>query len=440
MDPALEEKNMNTLSQRLQWFQAARFGIFIHWGIYSVLGRGEQIMSRDLMPLEEYEPLAAEFNPPSDWAKKLAEKVKASGAKYAVLTTRHHDGYCLFKTATTPFNAAETGPERDLVREYVDTFREAGLRIGFYYSIMNWRRHGFWDAEHYPADLPKLVEEIHRQVEELMTNYGKIDILWYDVSAVPGSRTPGLWLGSGVSDNAADFYRSGELNRRVRELQPEILINNRAGTAGDFTTPEQFIQSHGDLAWETCMTLNPAPGWGFLKKSLTDKTVNEVIFNMMDAVRLGGNFLLNVGPDSSGSIDRREGPVLEQIGSWLSVNGEAVYNTMPEGIYDLSAKREQGPCFHYGIWTCRGKTAYLTLFYYPEEYLVVSKIRPEIKKAVVLKDGRELNIEQTSNSRSILRGLPASDTIDMPPVIRVEFAAPPQAVNTRTAAWLDGGF
>jgi alpha-L-fucosidase len=420
--------------ERLQWWRDAKFGMFVHWGCYSVLGRGEQIMSRDVVPLSEYEPIAEEFRPEPDWARRLAQTAVEAGAKYVVLTTRHHDGYCLFETETHDFTGPDTGPGRDLVAEYVDACREAGLKVGFYYSVMNWRWPALWDAEGHPEDLPKMVDEIHTQVYELMHNYGKIDILWYDVSAPPGQRTPGLWKGTSEY-NAGEFYRSDELNRQVRQWQPHILLNNRSGVEGDFTTPEQSTRGEG-AAWETCMTLNPAPGWGYLSHCSVNKTPAEVLYYLLDAARQGGNFLFNVGPRPSGYVDMREARVLDEIGRWLDLHGEAVYGTRPEGIYTSN----QGPMYHYGMWTCKGSTAYFSIFRYPGSELIVSKIAPGIKSAELLTTGQKLELEPMSNSRTKIKGLPADPPDPLAPVVKVEFEAPPRGINTTGAEWLWGEF
>ena len=425
-------------AQRIQWFQEARFGMFVHWGMYSVLGRAEQIMARDLMPLAEYDPLADRFCPAADWADRLAQQAVDAGMKYVVLTTRHHDGYCLFDTATQGFNAAQTGPGRDLIAEYVDAVRRAGLKVGFYYSILNWRWHGTWDPVQYREELPRMVQEVHDQVRELMTQYGKIDILWYDAARLPGSCAHGMWGGSPIREKPADFWRSEELNETARGLQPHILINNRAGVAADLGTPEQSVMADGEgRAWETCMTLNYAPGWGYLRHSMANKTAGEVLFNLIDATRLGGNFLFNVGPGPDGFVDRREADVLAHIGHWMRVHGEAVYGTRPEGVYSLKG-HVQGPEFHYGMWTCKGRTAYLTLFYYPGETLVISKVRPKVCSASLLTTGESLEIEPISNGRTRIKGLPVDPPDALAPVVKVEFDGPPCALVDHGAEWLDG--
>jgi len=429
--------------RRLAWFRDARFGMFVHWGCYAVLGRGEQIMSRDMMPLNEYAELAARFHPAPDWAPRLAARAKAAGAKYVVLTTRHHDGYCLFDTATHDFNAARTGPGRDLIAEYVRALRAEGLRVGFYYSVHTWRWRGFWDPTRYADELPKIVDELHTQVHELMTNYGKIDILWYDVPAVPGARTPGAsgWEGTPVPGAPADFYQTTQLNAEVRRLQPDILINNRSGLPEDFGTPEQHVtpEKEATRAWETCMTLNFAPNWGYLRHSMADKSPGEVLYNFMNAVRLGGNYLFNVGPDARGYVDdQREGKVLASLAAWLERHSEVVYGTRPGRIYEGGSN--QGPCYHYGMFTCKGETAYLTLFYYPGDPLIISRVGPAIRSAELLTTGRKLTVGPLSNARWRLSGLPLDPPDPLAPVVKIEFEAPPFPLTYRDASWLDGQF
>jgi len=424
----------------MEWWRAAKFGMFVHWGCYSVLGRGEQVIVRDLMPLAEYRKAADRFHPASDWADQIADQAVRAGARYVVLTTRHHDGYCLFKTKTDPFNAVETGPGRDLIAEYVQALRKRGLKVGFYYSIINWRWHGLWSPEKYADDLPKLVDEIHEQVHELLTHYGKIDILWYDVPQVPGGHTPGSfgYQATPVPQSASDFYRSTELNAMARELQPHILINNRSGEPEDFGTPEQKITPEKDgRPWEACMTINYAPNWGNIPHSIADKTAGQILYNLMQAVRLGGNFLFNIGPDEIGHVAKRDREALDRIGKWMEKHGEAVYGTSPEGIYP---EANQGPCYQYGMFTCKSCIAYFVLFYYPGDYVVISQIGPDIKRAELMTTGEPLKVEPMSNARWKISGLPSSPPCDLAPVIKIEFAAPPYRLQFSGANWLDGAY
>lgn len=429
-----------SLKSRMAWWHDAKFGMFVHWGCYSVLGRGEQILVRDLMPLTEYAALAEQFHPVADWADQIADQAVRAGARYVVLTTRHHDGYCLFQTKTDSFTAAATGPGRDLIAEYVAALRRRGLKVGFYYSIINWRWRGFWNPAAYPAELPKLVAEIHQQVRELLTNYGKIDILWYDVSTVPGGRTPGAsgYQANPVAQTSADFYRSTELNAMARQLQPHILINNRSGVPEDFGTPEQHITpEQSGRAWEACMTINYAPNWGNIRHSAADKTAGQILYNFIDAVRLGGNFLFNIGPDEHGHVAPRDRAELDRLGKWLATHGEAVYGTSPARIY---GGPKQGPCYHYGMFTCRGNTAYLTVFYYPGEYLIISKVGPGIRKAELLTTGKPLTVERMTNARWKIAGLPATPPGDLAPVIKIEFESPPYLLQFSDEKWLDGQY
>ena len=431
----------STSQDRLHWFREARLGMFVHWGLYSATGRGEQIFYRDIMPEAEYRKLADQFHPPEDWAERLVQEIRNAGMKYAVLGTRHHDGYCLFDTAADDFNSVKTGPGRDLVAEFVTACRAEGLGIGLYYSLLNWRWRGYWSPDRHPEDLPKMAEEVHAQINELMSSYGSIDILWFDGGLVPGEGGHGMWgIGkNAIPQNTAEFYRSHELIKSVRQKQPDILINNRAGIEQDFGTPEQRVrpESRG-RAWETCMTVNFAPGWSHLHQSMADKTPGEVLFHMMDAVRMGGNFLFNVGPMADGSLDARHRAVLEAIGAWLKRNSEAVFGTSPGAIYDFSNGRVQGPMFHYGMWTCREHTGYLTLFYYPGETLVVSKIGPGIRSAELLTSGASLRIEPAANDRVLLRGLPETSPDPLAAVVKVEFESPPYGTAELDSRWLDG--
>ena len=428
----------STRKERMAWWHDAKFGMFVHWGCYSTLGRGEQVLVRDQMPLDEYMAIADDFKPASDWAEKLADHAVASGAKYVVLTTRHHDGYCLWDTATHGFNAAATGPGRDLVAEYVDAVRARGLKIGFYYSVINWRWRGFWDPKGYKDELPQIVDEIHAQVKELMSNYGHIDILWYDVPSVPGQNTPGAFGYDGESIGIAnyEFYRSEELNAMARSLQPHIIINNRSGLPEDFGTPEQHITpEEGGRAWEACMTVNFAPNWANVHHSVADKTPGQLLYHLVQAIRIGGNYLLNVGPDEKGHVCERDGKKLKTIGSWLKRNGEAVYGTVPGKIYEAA---NQGACYHYGMFTTRGKTAYLTLFYYPREYVVISKVGGGLKSAEILATGTRLEITPLRNQRWKVSGLPLDPPDELAPVLKLEFEEEPFLLHYAGASWLDG--
>lgn len=300
------------------WFPQARFGMFVHYGLFSVLGRGEWIMFNEKIPIDRYNPLADEFRAERFDAGALVALAKRGGAGYVVMVTRHHDGFCLWDTRTTPFNTARTAARRDLVREYTDACRRAGLRVGLYHSLMSWQ----WPATYVgpeadPAGWRAMVDETHAQVRELMTDFGRIDLLWYDGCVVPGVSDP---------ETIARHWCSAELNAMVRSLQPDILINDRSSLPEDFSTPEQHLtlpQRH--RLWEMCMTIGDC--WGWRKEDKNLKSATTLIRQLVFCARYGGNLLLNVGPLPDGSIPADQAERLESIGRWMAVNGEAVRGT-----------------------------------------------------------------------------------------------------------------
>ncbi|MHC4886323.1 MAG: alpha-L-fucosidase, partial [Planctomycetota bacterium] len=216
-----------------------------------------------------------------------------------------------------------------------------------------------------------------------------------------------------------------------------ILINNRSGLPEDFGTPEQHItpEEDPDRMWETCMTRNYAPGWAHLPHSMANKTPGEILYNLVNAVRLGGNFLFNVGPDAQGYLDPRDAETVTSIGAWMRRHGEAIYGTRPEKIYD---GHNQGASYHYGMFTCKGSTAYMTLFYYPEDYVIISRIGPAIRSARILTTGKELKVEALSNQRWRLSGLPKTPPDPLAPVLEIEFEAPPYLLTYEGDGWLTG--
>src|SRR5258706_3801418 len=227
--------------RRMKWWHEAKFGMFVHWGLYSVLGRHEWVMEMEGIPATEYQELAKRFNPKPNAARDWARLAKRAGQKYMVMTTKHHEGFCLFDTKTTSYCAPTQGPGRDLVREYVDAARSEGLRVGFYYSLMDWHHPDGARAAADEEARKRFVAYLHEHIRELLTNYGTIDILWYDVA----------W------PLDAKGFESDRMNEMVFTLQPKIIVNNRNRLEGDFSTPEQRIEAaESGRAWETCMTLN----------------------------------------------------------------------------------------------------------------------------------------------------------------------------------------
>ena len=271
--------------QRMQWWHAAKFGMFIHWGLYSARARHEWAMENEAIPIEEYTALTKQFKPKPNAPRDFARLAKAAGQKYMVMTTKHHEGFCLWDTKFTNYNAAKQGPGRDLVREYVEAARAEGLRVGFYYSLMDWHHPDGANCATDEAARRRFVDYTHGLIRELLTNYGKIDVLWYDVA----------W----PLDAAG--WESVKMNEMVFQLQSEIIVNNRNKLQGDFSTPEQRISAEtGGRAWESCMTLNDS--WGYQRADDNWKNARTVIRNLITCARDGGNYLLNIGPRADGSI------------------------------------------------------------------------------------------------------------------------------------------
>lgn len=408
----------SSYSERMQWFHEARFGLFIHWGLYSLLERGEWVMSEERIPKAEYAKLAERFNPKKFDAFAWAKMAAQAGMKYAVLTTRHHDGFCLFDSQVSDFTSVKTAAKRDFVAEYVDAFRRAGLKVGFYYSLLDWRFPGYWDTKAHPESAQAMVEQYHAQVRELMTNYGKIDVLWYD----------GHWING--EDNLARFWRSKEINAWVREKQPHILINNRSGVDEDLDTPEQHVTaSKPGRGWESCMTIGDSCGWGYIRNNPNMKTLPQLLQHLVTAAAGAGNFLLNVGPKPDGTIRNRERKRLQAMGEWLKVNGEAI-----RGSQRCALKNGM-----LGLWTAKGKTGYLHVFRWPGREAVIPLVRSKVQAATLLATGKAVEFRQEHNGRLVLSRLPKNPPHPAVSVIKVEFITKPacQSENDR-AAWLEG--
>jgi Alpha-L-fucosidase len=411
-------KEIITYEERTKWFHEARFGIFIHWGLYSVAGCGEWSMYVDRIPIEEYELLADRFSPDKFNADVWAGLAKEAGAKYMVLTTRHHDGFCLFDSKVSDFTSAKTAAKRDFVAEYVDACRRAGLKVGLYYSWLDWRFPGYFDRMKYPDSFKALTQQAYLHIRELMTNYGKIDILWYDGHWIPDSAEP--WPDPASPFNSpyipvnewAELWGAKEVNAMVRQLQPNILINDRSGLNEDFDTPEQDVKSsQPGRAWESCMTIGDFNGWGYLNNNPNLKSTTQLIQYLVTAASGGGNYLLNIGPKPDGIIQSEFVSRLQEIGQWLKVNGESIYGS------------ERCPFSGgmLGLTTAKGSTAYAHVFRWQGEEACIPGVAPEVESAYILTTGQQLQISYRSNGRLILKGLPDSPPDPHDTVIALKF-------------------
>ncbi|MBI2844257.1 MAG: alpha-L-fucosidase [Armatimonadetes bacterium] len=388
------ENALLSYEERMRWFHQARFGIFIHWGLYSILGRGEWVMKVEHIPAEEYAEMAKQFNPSKFDARNWMSLIKESGAKYVVLTTRHHDGFCLYDSKVSDFTSVKTAARRDFVAEYVGAARDAGLKVGFYYSWLDWRFPGYYDHKAQPDSAKAMVDQAGEQIRELMTNYGKIDILWYD-----GHWVPGL-----AEEELADFWHSREVNAMVRSLQPHILINNRCGLTEDIDTPEQHVTaSQPGRGWESCMTMGDACGWGYIHNNPNFKTSTQLIQYLVTAASTEGNFLLNIGPKPDGTIREEEAERLKAIGKWVKVNGESVFGSRrypfevsPWGVGMI------------GTGTAKEDNVYIHVFRWPQQgEICIPGFSKKIISAIILGTGQTVTVELASNGRTFLKALPA---------------------------------
>lgn len=338
--PSKEYKtNYEQVMKRTEWWREARFGMFIHFGAYAVPARGEWVKTNERLTTEQYQKYIDAFNPVDFDAKAWAKTAKAAGMKYAVLTAKHHDGYCLFDSKLTDYKLTSRFGGRDLVREFLDAFRSEGIKVGLYYSIIDWHHPNYPNVGNHPQfddkeyakrafNWDNYLKYMHGQVEELVKNYGKIDIMWFDYS---------------FDYYSGEKWKAKELVEMVRKYQPEIILDNRleihdgssskqriVKTLGDFETPEQGIpdlpleDKYGNpIPWETCLTLNGV--WGYSELDHNWKLPELIVHSLVNCVSKNGNLLLNVGPDALGNIPTESVDILTEVGKWLDKNGESIY-------------------------------------------------------------------------------------------------------------------
>ena len=421
---------MMTYEERLKWFHEARFGIYVHFGLYSLLERGEWTMYSERISPKDYDHLADMFNPLPGAAREWCRLAKRAGAKYIVLTTRHHEGFSLFDSKYSDFTSAKRGCKRDIVREYVDAARAEGLKVGLYYSLLDWRYPGYFEPAKYPENRDALVEYVHNQVRELMTNYGEISLLEYD----------GGWMPDLNPDKEfqINFWRARELNAMVRELQPGIIINNRSGLQEDLDTPEQVIKAATPgRGCESCMCIGDSCCWGYTRFNPNWKSSTQLIQNLVNAAQGEANYLLNIGPMPDGRLRAEEIERLNDIGDWMLGNEKAIRKSQrceligssQPGVVDLNL---QGP------WTRQGKTGFWHLFRYPGTVATAVRVGTRPVKAKLLATGEELTVAYDEKySKMTISGLPALPYDRHCTVIEVEFEDIPRLQpEPDKAAWL----
>lgn len=391
--------------KRTEWFRAARFGMFIHWGLYAIPARGEWVKSTERMCDADYDRYFDAFDPkdcnPAEWVR-LAKK---AGMKYVVLTAKHHDGFCLFDSKLTDYKTTNTKLGRDIVREFVDACREEDMGVGLYFSLIDWKHPDYpkYADLHHPMrgnpavrdeviDFERYLAFMHAQVEELVTSYGKIDILWFDFS---------------YGEMSYEKWGASKLIQMVRKHQPHVIIDNRLEAsgealgsvatpeindfAGDFVSPEQVLPPQGvvnfegrPIPWELCTTLNNS--WGYTACDHDYKSPKMLVRKLVECVSKGGNMLLNVSPDANGRIDANSCAILHRIGDWMARNSASLRGA---GIAAL-------PKPEWGYYTQRGNTLYAHILDGPLGPLPLLGLRrDEIVRMTWLHDGSEAKISDS---------------------------------------------
>ena len=381
------------------WFVQDRFGMFIHWGTYAAAARHEWVRSHEEINDADYQQYFDHFDPdlydPKEWAKQA----RAAGMKYAVITAKHHEGFCLWDSKLTDYKAPNTPAGRDLLRPWVEAFRAEGLKVGFYYSLIDWHHPEFPIDIYHPLrnhpdamemnktrDVTKYAEYLHGQVRELLTGFGKIDIVWFDFS-YPGRDYKGM-PGKGHDD-----WQSEKLLKMVRELQPHIIVDNRLDLPAenaDIHTPEQF-QPRGwvhidgkPVVWETCQTFSGS--WGYYRDEYTWKSPEQLIQMLVNSVSSGGNLLMNVGPTARGTFDTRAEAALEVYHEWMRLNGRAIYGcTQSEFTAPPDCR-----------FTQKGKRLYLHVFNWPFRHIHLTGLAGKVEYAQLLHDASEIQFAKSN--------------------------------------------
>lgn len=416
-------------SADLSWFTHDRLGLFVHWGLYSLGARHEWLMSRERIKQTDYERYAGYFEAdlydPVEWAAQA----KRAGMKYVVLTTKHHDGFCLWDSRLTDYTSVKSACGKDLVKAFVEAVREAGLKVGFYHSLLDWHHPDFPVDGYHPRrddadvsaqnagrDLARYRTYLHGQVRELLTEYGKIDYLFFDFSYERTDHNE-IWGGKG-----ADAWGSEALLAMIRDLQPEIIVNDRLAVRGDFVTPEQYQPSTAmevdgvKVPWEACQTLNGS--WGYFRDNYNDKSVDLLIRMLVDGVSKDGNLLLNVGPTGRGDFDDRARLVLAGMGDWMDKHSRSVYGA---GASEFVAPQDVR-------YTQRGSRLYVHVFAWPFEHLHLPGLAGKVEYAQLLNDASEIQMREIDPDLEAfatgIGGQPAGTLSLVLPVRRPDVAVP----------------
>jgi len=402
------------------WFVHDRFGMFIHWGLYALPARHEWVKSQERISTESYEKYFRHFDPdlydPALWADAAAK----AGMKYFVVTTKHHEGFCLWDSALTDYKATNTPYGRDLLHPMVDAFRQRSLKVGFYHSLLDWHHPHYTADIHHPMrdvtdyvaadkdrDLTKYAGYLHGQSRELLSQFGKIDILWYDFSVGAGDKFPG---------KGKEVWQSEKLITLVRELQPDIIVNDRLQIEQDIKTPEQFqprswVMVDGKpVIWEACQTFSGS--WGYHRDEETWKSIDILVQMLIDSVSKGGNLLLNVGPTGRGEFDSRALDRLAGMGEWMKRHSRSIYGcTQAPGEF----KAPQDCRYTYSPTT---KRLYLHIFAWPFRHIHLENMAGKVEYAQLLNDASEVKMTTSVPEESYGAGVENREktllTLDLP--------------------------
>jgi alpha-L-fucosidase len=387
-------KDLQATPEQMQWWRDAKFGLFVHWGPVSLKGteigwsrggerRGRNDKTTGEIPVEVYDNLYQQFNPTQFDAKEWVATAQAAGMKYLVFTSKHHDGFCEFDSKLTTYTIMSSPFKRDVVGEIAKACHDAGLKVGWYYSPPDWHHPDYRTANH-----ARYIEYLHGQLRELCTNYGKIDIIWFD----------GL-------GGKPDDWDSTALIRMIRELQPGVIINNRAGLPADHDTPEQRIgKSQTNRAWESCITICRQWAW---KPNDEMKSLKQCIQTLVQVVGGDGNLLFNVGPMPTGEIEPRQIERLREMGEWLKKYGESIYGTRG-GPFEPAK---------WGATTHKGSKVYVHIFNWPADTITLPAIPQKIASFSVLTGGKT-TVNQTDKGVSI--SVPPADRQEIDTIVVIE--------------------
>jgi alpha-L-fucosidase len=393
------------------WFSKARYGLFIHYGIYSLLGRGEWVMNRERMTIEDVHALSQRFTAENFNAEKICDLAVAGGMRYVNFTTMHHDGFRLYDTELSDFNSmAVCG--RDLVAELVEAARARGLKIALYHSLNSWTAHPDACAALESDDAYEtFIHATFERVRELVTRFNPVDVLWYD----------GWW------PFTAEQWKAEAMNAMVSEIQPHIIFNGRNGLPGDFGTPEGHMSAPSPWRpWEACMPMNN--NWAFNQGDHNWKRPEDVIGLLATAAQGKGNLLLNIGPRGDGSIPKPSIDVIETVGRWLQLYGECIYDSdaFNHSLTERQPEHNGDWCGH-GMLTLKGKALYLLASHWPGSELVLAGLNTEANAVTLLgPDGERPCTFEQADGKITITGLPDDPPDPLCPVIRFDFREVPE--------------